>query len=184
MRIENHYYMIIDVEATCCNEGSVPRDEMEIIEIGSVMLDACTYEVVSEFQSFIRPVRHPNLTEFCTDLTGITQTDVDDAPLLPQVLNKMKQWMKTFNDSLFCSWGDYDRRQFIQDCQYHGIQYPFRSDHLNLKKEFSRSLSQRKTFGIERALRYIGLDFVGSHHRGIDDARNIARIVRWVCSGA
>lgn len=36
MLISNDYYLIVDVEATCSNDGKVPRDEMEIVEIGSV----------------------------------------------------------------------------------------------------------------------------------------------------
>lgn len=58
MRIPNAYYLIVDVEATCTNEGAFPRNEMEIIEIGAVVQDAQAFEIVSEFQSFIKPVRH------------------------------------------------------------------------------------------------------------------------------
>jgi 3'-5' exoribonuclease 1 len=184
MRISNDYYLIVDVEATCSNEGAVPRHEMEIIEIGAVVQSSRTFEIESEFQTFVRPVRHPRLTAFCTELTGIGQHEIADAPLYPAALETMKKWMDTFEDALFCSWGDYDRHQFTQDCEYHRIGYPFRSGHLNLKAEFSRTLNLRKKHGISAALRQIGLRFEGSHHRGLDDARNIARIVRRVCSGA
>jgi inhibitor of KinA sporulation pathway (predicted exonuclease) len=72
----------------------------------------------------------------------------------------------------------------IQDCEYHRVAYPFRSGHLNLKAEFARTLGRRKKLGIAEALRHLGMTFEGSHHRGLDDARNIARIVRRVCIGA
>jgi inhibitor of KinA sporulation pathway (predicted exonuclease) len=80
MRISNDYYLIVDVEATCSNDGVVPRHEMEIIEVGAVMQSSRTFEIESEFRTFIRPVRHPVLTDFCTDLTGITQENVAGAP--------------------------------------------------------------------------------------------------------
>jgi inhibitor of KinA sporulation pathway (predicted exonuclease) len=181
--ISNSYYMIIDLEATCSNDESVPRDEMEIIEIGGVMLSATTFEVESEFQTFVRPVRHPRLTEFCVSLTGIVQGDVRDAPSFPQAIEAMKEWMSDFGDSMFCSWGDYDRKQFIKDCDFHHIVYPFRAGHLNLKAEAGRVLG-RKPMGISEALRQLGMEFEGSHHRGLDDARNIARIVRRLCINA
>jgi inhibitor of KinA sporulation pathway (predicted exonuclease) len=184
MRISNDYYLIVDLEATCSDIGAVPRHEMEIIEIGAVMQSSRTFEIESEFQTFVRPVRHPELTEFCTELTGITQDDVANAPLFREALDAMKQWMYAFEDALFCSWGDYDRNQFMRDCEYHRIDYPFRSGHLNLKAEFSRTLGRRKKLGIAEAVRHLGLKFEGSHHRGLDDARNIARIVRRVCMGA
>ena len=58
------YFLIVDLEATCSNDVSVPREEMEIIEIGAVMLNRSTWEIDSEYQKFIKPVRHPNLTKF------------------------------------------------------------------------------------------------------------------------
>lgn len=184
MHIANDYYLIVDVEATCSDDGAVPRHEMEIIEIGAVMQSSRTFEVESEFQTFVRPVRHPELTRFCTELTGITQDDVAGALPFGEALEAMKQWMYAFGDSLFCSWGDYDRKQFLQDCDFHGVAYPFRSGHLNLKAEFSRTLGRKKKLGIAETVRHLGMGFEGSHHRGLDDARNIARIVRRLCIGA
>ena len=52
---------------------------MEIIEIGAVMQSSRTFAIESEFQTFVRPVRRPVLTDFCTELTGITQHDLTDA---------------------------------------------------------------------------------------------------------
>jgi len=183
VRISNDYYLIVDLEATCSNIGAVPRHEMEIIEIGAVMQNSLTYEIETEFQAFVRPVRHPILTEFCTELTGITQQDVADAPPLAESLELMKEWTSVFKDWLFCSWGDYDRNQFRQDCEYHSLDYPFSAGHLNLKAEFSRAFGLKKKMAVTDALRHLGLSFEGSHHRGLDDAKNIARIVRRACMG-
>lgn len=72
-------------------------------------------------------------------LTGITRRDVSDAPRFGEALDAMTQWMHAFSDALFCSWGDYDRKQLIQDSEYNPIGYPFPTRHLNLKAEFSRS---------------------------------------------
>jgi inhibitor of KinA sporulation pathway (predicted exonuclease) len=184
MRIPNEYYLIVDLEATCSDNGVVPRQEMEIIEIGALMQSSRTFEIESEFQTFVCPVRHSELTEFCKALTGINQHEVTIAPSFPEALQGLKLWMSPFPDSLFCSWGDYDRNQFLQDCEYHRIAYPFPAGHLNLKAEFSLASGGGKKVGIGQALRQLGMDFEGSHHRGLDDARNIARIVRRVCLGA
>jgi inhibitor of KinA sporulation pathway (predicted exonuclease) len=183
MNIPNAYYLIVDLEATCSDDGSLPKHEMEIIEIGAVMQDSRTFEIKSEFQTFVRPVRNPRLTAFCTELTGIRQDMIVDAARFVEALASFKNWMSQFEDYVFCSWGDYDRNQFIQDCTYHGIDYPFHSGHLNLKAAFSRAQNLGKNLGISQALRHLGLKFEGAHHRGLDDARNIARIVRRVCAG-
>src|SRR3954467_13560907 len=112
MQNRNRYYMIVDLEATCSNDQTVPRDEMEIIEIGAVMLSSITFESESEFQTFVRPVRHLQLTEICPSLTGIVPGDLAGTPSFPQTPEKMKDWMSDFEDSIFCTWGAYDRNQF------------------------------------------------------------------------
>lgn len=61
--------LIIDLEATCCNQGSVPQQEMETIQIGAVIA-SLSGEVMGEWSSHVRPIRHPVLTTFCTQLTG------------------------------------------------------------------------------------------------------------------
>ncbi|WP_339736244.1 3'-5' exonuclease [uncultured Gimesia sp.] len=174
------YYLIIDLEATCCDQRSVPRNEMEIIEIGAVMVERDSLSVVDEFQTFIQPVRHPQLTQFCTELTSIQQSDIAAAPLFPIAIIRIQGWLASYEAALFCSWGDYDKSQFLQDCHYHQIPYPFPSDHLNLKKQFSLSQGYPKNHGMARALKLAGIPLEGTHHRGIDDARNMAKLMPWI----
>ena len=169
-------YLVIDLEATCDNLGAVPRREMEIIEIGAVLVDGEHLQALREFQSFIRPVRHPKLTEFCCELTSIQQEQVDTAPNFRQALKALEEFMGGALP-LFCSWGAYDHNQFKQDAEYHRLKLPFGGQHLNLKAAFSEALNTRKRFGMAGALRRIGLPLQGTHHRGIDDARNIANIL-------
>lgn len=172
--------VIVDFEATCCNDASFPREEMEIIEVGAVAVRKDTATVVDEYQSFVRPVRNPALTEFCKELTSIGQEDVDAAPGFSQVLQGFGAWLGERVSPVFCSWGDYDRKQLRQDCDFHGVPYPFDADHRNLKKEFSRTVKSRKRFGVGQAMRRAGLSPQGTAHRAIDDARNIARIYGWM----
>ena len=175
----SHYYLIVDLEATCSDNGIIPRHEMEIIEIGAVMLNRATWEMDSEFQKFIQPVRHPQLTAFCTELTSIKQQDVDQAQQFPEVVSLFKEWIySSFTNHIFCSWGNYDKKQFIQDCAFHHVPYPFASEHINIKQEFSEYLGVSKGFGMVQALKELGIELKGIHHRGIDDARNIAAIYR------
>lgn len=171
------HFHVVDFEATCSNDDSVPREEMEIIEVGAVMVDGETLQSVGEFQSFVRPVRHPLLTPFCRELTSITQAEVDAAPPFAAVLRQWQSWAEEFEGSILCSWGTYDRNQLQQDCHYHAIAYPFTPEHINLKAEFSQRIGQRRRFGMAEALSRSGLTLEGTHHRGLDDARNIARLL-------
>lgn len=50
---------------------------------------------VDEFRSFVRPQLRPVLSEFATQLTGVTQADVDQAPGFLEVLQLFRDWCVT-----------------------------------------------------------------------------------------
>lgn len=178
MTSPNHY-LVVDLEATCCDDDSIPREETEIIEIGAVLVAADTLAPTAEFQTFVRPIRHPKLTEFCTRLTTITQADVAAAPRFPQASAALANFVRG-KDALFCSWGGYDRNQLRRDANRHRVKPPLGERHLNLKAAFSQRLGESREYGTGQALRRIGLSFAGTHHRAIDDARNIARLLPFI----
>src|SRR3546814_20918649 len=41
--------LVLDLEATCCDDSSMAREEMEIIEIGAVMVERATLRTLDEF---------------------------------------------------------------------------------------------------------------------------------------
>lgn len=170
--------LVIDFEATCCNQNSFPRDESEIIEIGAVIADKLSGEIISEFQKFIKPIYHPNLTDFCKQLTKISQEDIDVAPFMKEVLSDMQNWLNAYSVEAWGSWGGYDERQLKRECFAKKIINPLSHlSHVNLKKEFALVHDLEKQLGLGQALRFKKLRFSGTPHRGIDDAKNIARLV-------
>ena len=175
---EAPWYLVYDLEATCDDSSprEVPKYEMETIEIGAVLVSGETLQPVEEFQSFIRPVRHPVLTPFCTRLTSITQADVDAAPTFPEVFSAFTAWAGKYPGCLWSSWGAFDGRQLKQDSAFWGMDPP-EVEFYNFKEAFANHL-RIKQCGIPGALAILGLGrMTGTHHRGIDDARNIARVL-------
>ena len=177
-------YLVIDLEATCSDDGSVPRTEMEIIEIGAVLVTDGDFRRVDEFQTLVRPVRHPSLTAFCTELTSITQADIATAPTFADAIAAFKGWLyrdaRETQDMLFCSWGDYDRRQLQQDCDFHRLPFPIGARHVNVKEQMRRSQTLSKRPGLGQAIALAGLEFAGTPHRALPDARNIARLLPYI----
>lgn len=172
-------YLIIDVEATCWDSKDLThKGENEIIEIGAVCLSD-KFEFIEEYQTFVIPVKNSTLSDFCTQLTGIKQWDVLCAPAFPTALIYFVNVMQyktgeQFNKMIFCSWGHYDRKQFEKDCRYHKIEYPF-GKHRSLKHEFAERHKIRPC-GMVKAMKILGIPLVGTHHRALDDAKNIAKI--------
>jgi inhibitor of KinA sporulation pathway (predicted exonuclease) len=177
---EYDYFLIVDLEATCCDKQTIASREMEIIEIGAVMVEASNLLAISEFQTFIQPVRRPLLTNFCQQLTSISQKQVDNAPTYKEAIANFKEWLKNYSNFIFGSWGDYDRKQFEQDSNFHQIPYPFICEHINFKQLFTDTQKLSKRYGMKKALALAGIDLEGTHHRGIDDARNIAKLLPYI----
>lgn len=168
-------HIVVDFEATCCASNEFSREEMEIIEIGACAIGA-GYSKIGEFSKFVKPKRNPVLSEFCIGLTTIVQSDVDGANGFSQVLSEFERWLGDFENPVFCSWGRFDKAQLKKDCLFHGVAYPFGEEHLNLKLLFSNG----KKFGVGQALSSLGYSFEGTQHRGIDDARNISRLLPYI----
>ena len=167
--------VVFDLEATCWDEGTV-LERQETIEVGAVLLGP-DMEAVGEFQRFIRPQAEPTLSEFCTRLTGIRQDEVDAAEAFPAVLASFNDWGGP-GPIRYASWSNYDLRQLRTDCRRHGIALPPPLEsHLDLRQRFS-DLHGVETPTMKRALEILGLPLDGAHHRGLDDARNTARIAR------
>jgi len=174
------YYLIVDLEATCCDDDSIPRQEMEIIEIGAVMLEAKSLKCIDEFQCFVKPIRHPKLSAFCSALTSITDAQLEQGVYFNDALSKLKDWLQAYPGFLFCSWGEFDKYQFVKDCEFHQLPYPFADEHLNIKKRFSQQLKSSQRFTLVEALDKMKMNFIGNYHRGIDDARNMARLMPFI----
>jgi inhibitor of KinA sporulation pathway (predicted exonuclease) len=181
---EAQYYLVVDLECTCCDDDSFSRREREIIEIGAIMVDSTSLLPVEEWNSYVKPVRHPILTEFCTNLTSITQADVDSAPYFPDALKAFQKWIFQYPNFLFCSWGDFDKRQLRNEATSIGITNPCGSTHLNLKKEFSKRQNLPRKYGMAGAISLIGGDLKGKHHRGIDDVRNMCQLLPYIFGSA
>lgn len=169
--------LIIDLEATCEEGSRIPPDEMEIIEIGAVLVDESAFGKLDQFNAFVRPAHRPRLTAFCTELTSITQDMVDGAGQFPAVAQKFGKWLDRHGRiRAWSSWGGYDYKQFDRDCKRHGVKNPLYMPHVNLKTLFAQAMG-RKPMGMKGAFAMLNAEMDGRHHRGIDDALNMARLL-------
>lgn len=164
-------YIIYDLEATCW-EGI--RGEREVIEIGAVKVDE-TRQIISTFDSFIRPVVHPELSEFCIELTSITQQDVDHSPFFREVIPHFRNWLGE-EEYVLLSWGFMDPDLLRTDCLRHGIDKSWTKHARSLKHQYAKIMDLEHTVNFKTALEREGLKPLGHSHRAIDDSRNLARL--------
>ena len=180
------YLYCVDLEASCdeIDESESPRplavvpDQMETIEIGLVVIDLETLEIVDEFQRFVRPKINPTLTDFCKKLTSIQQANVDNAESYVDVSHELGAFIARYPDAAWASWGDYDARQLERDAGLaacpsllSGLQ------HFNVRK-WHKGQYDDQPKSLKQTVQSLGLVWQGTYHRGIDDARNVASIVK------
>ncbi|XP_066924240.1 3'-5' exoribonuclease 1-like [Clytia hemisphaerica] len=175
------FYIVIDFEATCEKEN--PKGyQHEIIEFPAVLVDADTLEVVSEFHSYCRPLTNPILSKFCRDLTGITQLTVESSSTFETVLNRFDKWLKdqVTPDQKFVivTDGPWDIDRFLKtQCKMSKMEIPhYFQRWVNVRKHFNNFYKIHQV-NVEQMLQCLGTEFVGRQHSGIDDSRNIARIM-------
>ncbi|MFJ7230985.1 exonuclease domain-containing protein [Streptomyces tendae] len=170
---------VIDLEATCW-DGQPPPDEVsEIVEIGLAVVDLHARERVGRHRILVRPTRS-RVSAFCTELTGITQAEADGGVSLAVACDTLVREHGA-GARPWASWGDYDRKQFVRQCAADGVPYPFghpaERAHTNAKAVFTEAHGLRRRPGMAQALEIAGLPLTGRHHRGVDDAWNIAALV-------
>jgi inhibitor of KinA sporulation pathway (predicted exonuclease) len=169
--------IIVDLEATCWEDGNFNRrdgQESEIIEIGLCLVDLAQRRVTKAESIIVKPEKS-SVSPFCTQLTTLTPEMVSKGVTLAQACATIARDYKA-EQRTWGSWGDYDRVQFDRDCSSKHVRMPFGRTHLNIKNLFSLMKGLPKEYGVGQALEKLHLSFEGTPHRGVDDARNIARL--------
>jgi inhibitor of KinA sporulation pathway (predicted exonuclease) len=167
--------LVIDLEATCWEGDPPPGQDHEIIEIGLCVLDVATGRRLDNPSIIVQPV-HSTVSTYCTQLTTLTQEEIEGGISLRQACRILETQYGS-RQRLWASYGDYDRKQFQRECQAHGIDYPFGDGHINVKSLFAVAHGLRQEVPLDQAMEMLGFPLEGTHHRGGDDAWNIARIL-------
>jgi inhibitor of KinA sporulation pathway (predicted exonuclease) len=171
----DRYLNVVDVEATCWPDQPPAGMVNEIIEVGLTVVDLQEGRRIAKHGILVRP-QHSTVSDFCTELTSLTQSDVDQGVTFA-VACKALAADHAAGTRCWTSWGDYDRKQFERQCQATNTPYPFGRRHVNAKAVFTEAHALRKRPGMAQALDLAALPLEGRHHRGEDDAWNIAALI-------
>ncbi|NWX30770.1 ERI2 exoribonuclease, partial [Notiomystis cincta] len=197
------FLIVLDFEATCWQEPG--RRGPEIIEFPAVLLNTSTGAIESEFHMYVQPQEHPILSKFCTELTGITQNQVDQGVPLNICLSQFLKWIQKIQKEkkiifstesqsnstseakacAFVTWTDWDLGVCLHyECKRKQLRKPdFLNSWIDLKATY-RAFYDRKPKGLNGALQDLGIAFEGREHSGLDDSRNTARLAwRLICDG-
>lgn len=158
--------IIIDLELACWED----KPPGEIIQIGLCLINF-TDRTMRHNGFYVRP-KQDEISEFCTNLTGIT----------PDILKRLGHPLnETFNaiqkhyplkSVPIGAWGN-----DFQKCLDQNIHDPLGSDRLNLAIVHAYMNRLSKSVGLDEALDMAHLKFIGKKHDAADDAFNLGKLM-------
>lgn len=114
-------------------------------EYGAVLLNLENGTILSKFHDYVRPTKHPILSEYCINLTKITQEFINRKETFPIVHQRFIKWIEDIStanqlkltdpnarmpflysrNATFCSWTNWDLGHYYRlDCERNGIIRP------------------------------------------------------------
>lgn len=157
-------------------------EQSEVIEVGLCLLTSSTMELSRPRRIFIKPTRS-TLSPFCTRLTGITPEVLEEKGKTRHEVLKILREEYKLGQRVWAGWGDdgtvLARQLDAPDLLEQGGGNPT-SPYIDLQSMFSLVANQGRRVGLLEALKIAGLQPVGDHHNGGDDAFNAAQLMRWM----
>lgn len=157
-------YAIVDIETT---GGMARRDK--ITEIAIVLHDG--EKVIDEYQTLINPER--SIPPFITNLTGITNEMVADAPLFYEVAKDIV--LKT-EGAVFVAHNARFDYGFLRE-EFGRLGYTFTRKQLCTVRLSKKMLPQLRSHSLDSLIRHFSLP-IDNRHRALDDALATAEIFK------
>ena len=173
-------YVVMDLEM-CHVSAKVPqyRNKLEIIQIGAVLLDE-NFEITERFNTYVAP-QYGELDSYITNLTGITEKDLTDAPHCQEALAAFLAWIPE-GDTKIVSWSKSDKKQIYNEAGTKEIDLtdwqPYMDTWIDAQKVFSEKMNSSKSYGLTEALFISNITPEGTMHDGLSDAYNTAVLFR------
>ena len=159
-------YVVVDVETT---GGRPPNDR--VTEIGAVKIQRG--EIIGEWHSLINPQRH--IPAFITQLTGISNTMVRDAPVFADVAADFAAFM---DGAIFVAHNVNFDHGFIGS-EFRRLDMRFKLPKLCTVSSMRKHYPGHASYGLAALCQIYDIR-LENHHRALDDARAAAQLLRMV----
>nr|AKM76591.1 polynucleotidyl transferase ribonuclease H-like superfamily protein [Francoa sonchifolia] len=185
------FFLVLDLEG-----------KVEILEFPVVLVNTKTMDVVDLFHRFVRPseMSEQRINEYIDGKYGKLGVDGvwhDTAIPFTEVIEQFEAWLShhhlwkrevggPLDQAAFVTCGNWDLKTKVpQQCSVAKMKLPpYFVEWINLKDVYLNFYKRRAT-GMMTMMKELQIPSLGSHHLGIDDAKNIARVLQhMVADGA
>ena len=162
------------------NKTNLP---FEIIQIGAVKLNE-DFEIVSAFNSLIKPTVYTTIHPYIEELTKIKNTDVQDAPNFNVVINKFIDFIGN-EPSTLCVWGQADISVLLQNLEFHNLSplllpKNYIDIQLHASKFFNAPSGSR--IGLRNSIELLNIPINSNFHNAFNDAFYTSKVFKEIYS--
>ena len=170
------YYITLDLEwnqayaekALAVQRRLASRLRGEVIQIGAVKLDK-HLNICGSYQIIVKPKYFKKLHRHVSELTGITQEQMDMGTPLPDAAERFKNWCG--KDFAFLTWGPDDIPMLKENLNAHGMKGDWLDTVYDLQLIFNRQTEdEKKQRSLEFAMEHFNIPQNLPAHDALNDA--------------
>ena len=178
------YYITLDLEwnqayaqkALAVQRRLACRLRGEVIQIGAVKMDS-RMNICGSYQIIVKPQHFKKLHRHVSELTGITQEQMDKGTPLPEAAERFKKWCG--KDFCFLTWGPDDIPMLKENFNVHDLPSAWLDKVYDLQVIFNRQTDDSsKQRSLEYAMDYFGLEQHLPAHDALNDAYFTALVAK------
>ncbi len=178
------YYITLDLEwnqayaqkALAVQKRLSCRLRGEVIQIGAVKMDS-KMNICGSYQIIVKPQYFKKLHRHVSELTGISQEQMDLGTPLPEAAERFRKWCG--KDFAFLTWGPDDIPMLKENFNAHGITANWLDKVYDLQLIFARQTDDSaKQRSLEYAMDYFGLEQHLPAHDALNDAYFTALVAK------
>ena len=141
---------------TTCEHYSQSVGQKEIIEIGFGLVDKTTGQKYEPLSLFIKS--KANISKYCSDLTGITQKDIEEGVSFDEALFYFLENYEPKQYSAWATYGNFTKDVLFNKLKSANSKWRPKASHINVQREFAVSVMKSEiAYGMKGALAHIGL---------------------------
>ena len=149
-------------------------DTRQIVQIAATIFDTDTGEEVAHFDQLVVPTYQKELPEFFTELTGITQTDVDKSGIALQ--NALPDFANFCGDIPIWTF-DKDEEVLRQNCGYIDALWLFNQTFTRVKALLPNWNIDPEKYSSGTLYKAAGIELTGHVHNALHDVRSMAQAI-------
>ena len=170
------YYISLDLEwnqayaqkALAVQRQLACRLRGEVIQIGAVKLDK-NMNICGSYQIIVKPKYFKKLHKHVSELTGITQEQMDMGTSLTEAAERFRKWCG--EDFAFLTWGPDDVPMLKDNFHVHGIVSDWLDNTYDLQLIFARQTDdEKKQRSLEYAMEHFDIPQTLPAHDALNDA--------------